>query len=199
MQSMRALAGIAILIVSSAAALAAENIRCFFSPNGGCTQAIINEIAAAEHTIQIQCYVFTSERLKSAIERAHRRGVAITVIADARGSKCNGSVIADLADAGIKILIDRKHAIAHNKIFILDNETVISGSFNFTKQAENRNAENLIIICDTATTVAYKQNWWKHSKHADPYFAKAAAAAAAAVQPQCGVTSRRRSSKCSTK
>ena len=44
--------------------------------------------------------------------------------------------------------IDAEHAIAHNKVMIIDGETVITGSFNFTKAAEENNAENLLIIHD---------------------------------------------------
>ena len=51
-----------------------------------------------------------------------------------------------LANAGIPAFIDDKHAIAHNKIMIIDRQTVITGSFNFTKAAEEKNAENLLIL-----------------------------------------------------
>ncbi|HTR44450.1 MAG TPA: phospholipase D-like domain-containing protein, partial [Thermodesulfovibrionales bacterium] len=47
---------------------------------------------------------------------------------------------------GIPTYIDAQHAIAHNKVMIIDKETVITGSFNFTKAAEERNAENLLIL-----------------------------------------------------
>ena len=51
-----------------------------------------------------------------------------------------------MVNAGIPTFIDNKHAIAHNKIMIIDQSTIITGSFNFTKAAEEKNAENLLII-----------------------------------------------------
>jgi phosphatidylserine/phosphatidylglycerophosphate/cardiolipin synthase-like enzyme len=51
-------------------------------------------------------------------------------------------------NAGIPCLIDNAHAIAHNKVMVIDGQTVITGSFNFTKAAEVNNAENLLIIHD---------------------------------------------------
>jgi phosphatidylserine/phosphatidylglycerophosphate/cardiolipin synthase-like enzyme len=51
-----------------------------------------------------------------------------------------------LSKCGVSTYIDDKHAIAHNKIMIIDRGTVITASFNFTKAAEERNAENLLII-----------------------------------------------------
>ena len=53
-----------------------------------------------------------------------------------------------LVNAGIPVLIDAKHAIAHNKVMVIDDQTVITGSFNFTKAAEEHNAENLLVIRD---------------------------------------------------
>jgi phosphatidylserine/phosphatidylglycerophosphate/cardiolipin synthase-like enzyme len=65
--------------------------------------------------------------------------------------------------------IDAEHAIAHNKIIIVDGETVITGSFNFTKAAQEKNAENLLIIHDKALAAQYTQNWQMHAQHSQPY------------------------------
>ena len=51
-----------------------------------------------------------------------------------------------MKDAGIPVWIDYRHAIAHNKIMIIDKQTLVTGSFNFTKAAEEKNAENLLVI-----------------------------------------------------
>lgn len=56
--------------------------------------------------------------------------------------------------------IDPAHKIAHNKVMIIDGETAITGSFNFTKAAENGNAENLLVINHAPELAArYTQNW----------------------------------------
>jgi len=74
-----------------------------------------------------------------------------------------------LTKSVIPIKIDSAHAIAHNKIMIIDGETVITGSFNFTKAAEEKNAENLLVIRDKATAEKYIRNWQEHAGHSDPY------------------------------
>jgi phosphatidylserine/phosphatidylglycerophosphate/cardiolipin synthase-like enzyme len=65
------------------------------------------------------------------------------------------------------VVIDEQPAIAHSKIFVFDQQSVLTGSFNFTKSAQQRNAENLIIIKGDANLVrAYTENWnirWKVS------------------------------------
>ena len=74
-----------------------------------------------------------------------------------------------ISNVGIPIYIDSKHAIAHNKIMIIDKETVITGSFNFTKAAEEKNAENLLIIKEKDLAKLYIDNWYKHKEHSEPY------------------------------
>jgi len=61
------------------------------------------------------------------------------------------------------------HAIGHNKIVIIDGETLITGSFNFTKAAEEHNAENLLVINDPALARRYLGNWQAHEEHSEPY------------------------------
>jgi phosphatidylserine/phosphatidylglycerophosphate/cardiolipin synthase-like enzyme len=73
-----------------------------------------------------------------------------------------------VAHAGIPTLIDAKHAISHNKI-IIDSKVVITGSFNFTKAAEESNAENLLVIHDPALAAKYTENWKLHAGHSEGY------------------------------
>ena len=66
-------------------------------------------------------------------------------------------------------MIDANHAIAHNKVIVIDGETVLTGSFNFTKAAQEKNAENLLIIRDPALAAQYTKNWDAHRQHSQPY------------------------------
>ena len=62
-------------------------------------------------------------------------------------------------------MIDANHAIAHNKIIVIDGETVVTGSFNFTNAAQDKNAENLVIIRDSTLAAQYTQSWVCHEAH----------------------------------
>ena len=77
-----------------------------------------------------------------------------------------------LFNVGISTKIDAQHAIAHNKVMIIDGETVITGSFNFTKAAEENNAENLLVIRDEKLAERYTKNWQEHAGHSEVYIAK---------------------------
>ncbi len=68
-----------------------------------------------------------------------------------------------MAHAGIPTLIDASHAVVRNKVMIIDNETVIIRSFNFTRAAEEKNAENLLTIRDKALAERYTKNCQEHA------------------------------------
>lgn len=147
------------------------NATCsvYFSPKGGCTEAVVHELNQAKSTVLVQAYSFTSLPIAKALVEAHRRGVDVRVILDKSQRTERYSSADFVAHAGIPTLIDARHAIAHNKILILDEQTVITGSFNFTKAAEESNAENLLILRDSELAKRYTENWRVHEKHSERY------------------------------
>ncbi len=118
----------------------------------------------------VQAYSFTSEPIAEALARAHRRGVEVHAILDKsqRSEKYTAANL--LIRAGIPVLIDASHAIDHNKVMIIDNDMVITGSFNFTKAAEERNAENLLAIRCKELAALYIENWRPHKGHASTFY-----------------------------
>lgn len=140
-----------------------------FSPRGGCTQLVTDTIGQADSEILVQAYSFTSEPIAQALVAAHQRGVKVQAILDKSQKTEDDSRARLLLDAGIPVQIDSAHAIAHNKVMVIDDKTVITGSFNFTKSAEERNAENLLVIKDKVLAEKYEENWRKHDGHAQPF------------------------------
>ena len=144
-------------------------LEVYFSPHGGCTDSIIRELNKAQNTVLVQAYSFTSAPIAKALLNAHKRGVKIEVILDKSQRTQKYSSATFLFNAGIPTKIDAKHAIAHNKVMVIDGETVITGSFNFTKAAEESNAENLLVIKDRKLAERYTKNWQEHEKHSEVY------------------------------
>jgi len=152
------------------ASYAAGDIACYFSPSGGCTAAVVNEIRQARQQILLQAYSFTSAPIATALVEAHQRGVAVYIILDKSQRTERYSSADFVAHAGIPTLIDAAHAIAHNKIMLIDGLTIITGSFNFTTNAEQNNAENLLIIRNRPDLIqAYTENFRRHYEHSQPY------------------------------
>lgn len=141
----------------------------YFSPKGGCTEAIVKELDKAKTSILMQAYSFTSAQIVKALLNAHKRGVKVLVILDKSHLTDQYTNAPFLAKSGVLIKIDSAHAIAHNKVMIIDGETVITGSFNFTRAAEEKNAENLLVIRDKALAEKYIKNWQEHAGHSEPY------------------------------
>ena len=139
--------------------------KVYFSPKGGCTEAAVEAITATSKTILIQAYSFTSDPIAQALIAANKRGVEIHVILDRSQLIAKGSVIDSLHTAGIDIRVDEKHQIAHNKVMVLDGARVITGSFNFTRQAEISNAENMLVIDSLELAGLYTQHWHEHYDH----------------------------------
>jgi len=141
----------------------------YFSPKGGCTEAIIRELDKAKSNILVQAYSFTSADIAKALLNAYKRGVKVEVILDKSQRTDKYSSATFLYNSGILVKIDSKHTIAHNKVMIIDGEIVVTGSFNFTKAAEESNAENLLVIRDKKLAERYTKNWQEHERHSEVY------------------------------
>jgi len=115
----------------------------------------------------VLAFSFTSEQIARSLVEAHKRGIDVVVILDKEQRTAKDSEADFLAHAGIKTLIDSRHAIAHNKVIIIDRQVVITGSFNFTKAAEEHNAENLLVIHDATLATQYAVDWLRHAEHSD--------------------------------
>ena len=148
------------------------NWAVYFSPKGGCTEAIVKELGRAKRLILVQAYSLTSAPIAKALLDAHKYGVKVEILLD-KSQKTDRLSSADLlARAGIPTRMDTAHAAAHNEVIVIDGEIVITGSFPFTRAAEEQNAENLLIIRNRAMAETYIKNWLEHSRHSEPYVAK---------------------------
>lgn len=163
------ISAIFLILVSSAFAFQVEVQQVCFSPDGRCTFAIVKQIDNAKSEIFIQAYSFTSAPIAKALINAHKRGINIEAILDKSNVTGNYSSATFLSNNGIPVFIDAVHAIAHNKLMVIDKEIVITGSFNFTKAAEEKNAENLLIIKSKELSKTYIENWIKHKEHSQSY------------------------------
>jgi phosphatidylserine/phosphatidylglycerophosphate/cardiolipin synthase-like enzyme len=139
-----------------------------FTPGGNCTDHIVQAITGAKTSILVQAYSFTSAPIAKALLDAHKRGIQVQVIRDKSQRTEKYSSADFLANQGVPTMIDANHAISHNKVMVIDGETVIMGSFNFTNAAQEKNAENVLIIRDPALAAQYTQNWEAHRQHRQP-------------------------------
>jgi phosphatidylserine/phosphatidylglycerophosphate/cardiolipin synthase-like enzyme len=142
------------------------SVDAHFSPEGGCTNAVVNELLHARHEILVQAYSFSSKPIAEALIAAKKRGVRVELLLDHSNEQEQYSDLHWFIEAGLEPMIDAKHAIAHNKVMIVDRKTLITGSFNFTHQAEASNAENLLVLRGHPELVSqYRAAFEAHKAH----------------------------------
>lgn len=139
--------------------LAKSKVSTCFTPPSGCTQFIAAQINRAEKSIYMHAYGMSDTLITTALINAKERGVKVKILLDRSNLKQKFSTLHELQRAKIDIWIDRVPGIAHNKVIIIDEQKVITGSFNFTAAADKRNAENIILIEDSELANSYLQNW----------------------------------------
>ncbi|MDT8287490.1 MAG: phospholipase D-like domain-containing protein, partial [Elusimicrobiales bacterium] len=122
--------------------------RYAFSPRGGTEAAIIKAIGAAGSEIKIAMFTLTSEPIMSALVRASARGVNVKLLHNA------GSSFPFFQDA-LKSRFDLRFSKGrtergqmHNKFAVLDGRLLINGAFNWSATAEDKNAENTVLIME---------------------------------------------------
>lgn len=165
-----ALAGLVLLLAGCGPqASIPQGVQVYFSPRGGATEAAVSALEHATNTVLVQAYSFTSAPIAQALVEAQRRGVKVTVILDGSQRTEKYSEADFLANNRVPTLIDAQHAIAHNKVMLIDGYLVLTGSFNFTRAAEEKNAENLLVINDPVLAAKYAENWQAHERHSEPY------------------------------
>ena len=141
-------------------------IHVRFSPRGHCTQLVEETIAQAKERVWVQAYGFTSLPIADALIAAHQRGVEVKILVDRSQVKSKYSQVRHVMQQGIIVAVDKVPGIAHNKVMIVDDAYVLTGSFNWTKAAETRNAENLLLIRDTKLNRIYAAEWQKRAEEA---------------------------------
>jgi len=136
-----------------------------FTPGGQCTAAIVKVIDDAKQQILVQAFNFTSKKIAHALVRAKRRGVEVKILLD-KSIVDNDFMLTFIKLHHLWFKIDVLPVVAHNKVMVVDNHMVITGSFNFTVAAETSNAENVLIIDDYNLAQQYAKNWYQREKKA---------------------------------
>jgi len=144
-------------------------VKVCFTPESHCTPGIVDAINSAKSSIFVQAYSFTSAPIANGLVEAKARGVDVQVILDKSQPTAKGSQLSTLLGAGIPVFIDPVPGIAHNKVMIIDEAYVLTGSFNFTNAADTRNAENILLLQDLELAKLYKTNWKAREKVSRPY------------------------------
>lgn len=131
----------------------------YFSPDGGCEQEVTYWIDRANSTIYVAIYSFTLDSIGDALIDAYDRGIQVLVVFES-SQISQYSEYQKLSDYGISAKKDSNPSLMHNKVMIVDGHIVITGSYNWSKNAEERNNENLIVIKSEYIASLYEEEFW---------------------------------------
>lgn len=121
-------------------------ILTLFSPENDIDNAIIAQINQAQKSVYFMAFSFTHDGIGNAMIEKHKSGVDVKGVFEKRGSETTYSEYTRMRDTGISVKQDTNKWILHHKVIIIDQNTVITGSFNFSQNAAKTNEENVLII-----------------------------------------------------
>jgi phosphatidylserine/phosphatidylglycerophosphate/cardiolipin synthase-like enzyme len=131
-----------------------------FSPRGEALSIILSGIEQARTSIQVAAYSFTSRPISLALLEAHKRGVQVRVVADAKSNTGKYSAVSFLANQGVPVRSNANYQIFHHKFMIFDNRHLETGSFNYSAAAAEKNAENVLLLRNAPKLAAvYAREW----------------------------------------
>ncbi len=133
-----------------AATQPAISIEPHFSPEEEIAPTIVKLIDNTQHSLDIAAFAFTHPDIANAVIRAHQRGVKVRMVMDMVNEREKNSLAPELIKAGIPLRVRHKRGFQHSKYLIIDQSIIVTGSFNFTTSADERNAENIVVIRNAA-------------------------------------------------
>ena len=120
-------------------------IEVGFSPNKGSADLVLKVINSAKISICMATYSFTSAPVAKALLAAQKRGVSIKIISDDKGNDNKYTATRFLSNQSLNVRLNNHYPIMHNKFIIVDQQTVETGSYNYSSGA-NKNAENVLVM-----------------------------------------------------
>ena len=136
--------------------------EAFFFPSEASERRLVNHLASAKTSMLICVFALTNDTLANAIRAARERGVDVKLIFDDEMMKMPGSDVKKLHDEGFPVRVDLDpKAHMHHKFVVIDDTVVITGSYNWTRQASNKNHENIVVFEDTEIAQKYIEEFNK--------------------------------------
>jgi phosphatidylserine/phosphatidylglycerophosphate/cardiolipin synthase-like enzyme len=123
-------------------------VEVAFSPEDGALERMLPYLRAAQSSIRMMAFTLTADPLAEVLLERHAAGVQVSGVVEAANVGAAGSDVPRLRREGIDLRLDGNPNSMHHKVLIIDGQIVIFGSYNFTRAAEEKNDENILIIHD---------------------------------------------------
>jgi len=146
------------------AKLSNGEVEVLFSPQDTPIRERVRPIIkGATKSIDVAVFFLTHKRIAADLIKMHRKGVKVRVIIDATAAKNGYTKHELLRAAGIPVKVENWGGKMHMKSAVIDGETIISGSMNWTTAGDDDNDENVVILHSTELGAQYteffQQTW----------------------------------------
>jgi phosphatidylserine/phosphatidylglycerophosphate/cardiolipin synthase-like enzyme len=131
------------------------NVEVYFSPEDGVAKYVLQRLATAKKNIHFMTFSYTADPISDAMIAKLKAGLVVRGVFERQNAGGSGADFGRLKQGGVDVLEDGNCYILHHKVIVIDERTVITGSYNFTGSAEHDNDENLVIVDDTNLARAY--------------------------------------------
>ena len=121
-------------------------VETYFESEGNVRERIIELVDDAESNVYFMSFAFTDDDIAQAMVQRHRAGLEVRGVIEARNVKGTGSDFEAMEQAGVGVLADGHPYVMHHKVIIIDEEIVVTGSYNFSASAAESNDENVLIV-----------------------------------------------------
>jgi len=135
--------------------LGSARVEVYFSPQDGVAKHVLQRLDAAKKSIHFLTFSYTADSTAEAMVAQAQAGLQVHGVFESQNAGGTGSAFSRLRQGGVDVLEDGNCYILHHKVIIIDERTVITGSYNFTGSAEKDNDENLVIVDDPNLARAY--------------------------------------------
>lgn len=129
-----------------------------FTPSVSCEQNIIKLIDDSQHSIDVAVYSINNRNIVQALKNANKRGVIVRILTDKTQAGKKSSKVVEMYQAGLNVRVNSAHKLEHNKFAVFDGDKVVTGSYNWTNPATDKNSENCLFILEKNKVVTDYEN-----------------------------------------
>jgi len=147
--------------------LSGMNINVYFAPEDNVEKIIYDRITKAEKSIRFMQFSFTSDVIGEVIIKKFKEGIAVNGVFEKKGSDTEYSEYIKMKVESVPVRLDKNRGVMHHKVIIIDDYRVITGSFNISKNANNKNDENIIILDSRDLALKYIEEFNRIYKEAE--------------------------------
>ena len=144
-----------------------DNNHAYFSLHDDIRNKVIEALKSADDSLDICMFTISDNPISETIAGCHKMGIKVRILTDDGKVFDKGSDIFSLARTGIEIKIDSHRSLMHHKFVVIDNKTVLSGSYNWTRTGSDVNNENIVITNQARIVNAFSDEFdrlWKEMK-----------------------------------